>query len=130
MWFHLRIFAQVFAVMFLPFVLIAGLIRVSLPQAKVWRLSLLGVLLTLFVDLHLHFFLNPVRIDRIVADSLDAGPLAPFGTTAEGIFIALSFGASLFGSLLIPLFFARGGIAIVDHVIEWRRPNQKVDPIN
>lgn len=130
MWFHIRIFAQVLAAMFLPFLLIAGLTRIFLPQAKAWRLSLLGVLVALFVDLHLHFFLNPVRIDRLVADSLHAGPLEQFGTIAEALFIAMSFAAMLFGSIMIPLLFARGGIAIVDGLRKWRSPNHTSEGIH
>lgn len=124
MWFHVRIFAQVLAVMLGPFLLVAALIRVFLPKARVWRLGLLAVLLILFVDSHVPLFVNPVNIDRVVADSLDAGPIAQFGPVANGIFVALSFSAMMLGSVLIPLLCARGGICIVDTLKKWTGPNQ------
>jgi len=125
MWFHIRIYAQALAVTLMPYMLIGGLIRVFLPHAKVWRLCLLSVLMTLFVDSHLHFFWNPVDIDRIVADALSRGvPFQEFGAKAEASFVALTLAAGLFGSLLIPLGCARGGVAMVDKLRKWRRPNQ------
>ncbi len=124
MWLYILIFTKVIAIMFLPYMLIAGLVRVFLPQAKVWRLSLLSVLVTLFVDLRLNFFLNPVRIDRIVADAVESSvPFAELGSMAETLAVGLTFSAMFFGSILIPLGFSRGGIAIVDKLIKWGRPN-------
>jgi len=127
MWFHVQIIAQVLTVMFAPFLLVAALSRIFLPKARVWHLGLLAVLIILFVDSHVHFFQNPIRIDWIVAQSLDTGSLAQFGPVAQGIFVALSFSAMMFGSILIPLLFARGGIAIIDKLRKWTGPNKALE---
>jgi len=121
------------SVSLLPFLLIAGLMRVFLPRVKVWRLSLLSVLLTLFVYAQIPFFRNLVGIDKIVEQSLSGlrsfenGFGAELGLTAKGIVLVPLFTAGFMGLILIPLLMARAGLAIVDRTRRLERPNKMRD---
>ena len=129
MLFHIKIVAQVLAMMLLPYLLIGGLMRVFIPKAKPWRLSLLSTLLTLFADSHLHFFMSPVQMDRVMTHAFEGAlhfctGLENFSVTAKALSMTLLFIPSLSGAILVPLLLARGGVAIVDRIRNTTGPNR------